>query len=68
MSNLKSFFLASHPGLEKAFGPLWRYAPMADFYVEEWHARDLDAIILAREVAAVGLWKKTNYTFHLMRG
>ena len=41
---------------------------MADFYVEEFHSRDLDAIILAREVAAVAQWKKTKYTFHLMRG
>jgi len=46
---------------------LWRFAPMADEYVAEWHSRDLDATILEREVAAVQEWKKTNYTFHIMR-
>jgi len=46
---------------------LWRFAPMADEYVAEWHSRDLDATILEREVSAVQEWKKTNYTFHIMR-
>ena len=57
----------SHPGLETKFGMLWRFAPMADEYVSEWHSRDLDATILEREVLAVQEWKKTNYTFHIMR-
>ena len=46
---------------------LWRFAPLADDFVLEWHSRDLDAHILPREVAAVDEWKKTNYTFHIMR-
>jgi len=53
--------------MENQFGMLWRFAPMADDYVSEWHSRDLDATILEREVAAVQEWKKTNYTFHIMR-
>ena len=46
---------------------LWRFAPLADYNVIEWHSRDLDSTILDREVAAVQEWKKTNLTFHIMR-
>ena len=46
---------------------LWRFAPMADQYVVEWHSRDLDAVMLPREVAAVQEWKNSNFTFHVMR-
>ena len=53
--------------MENQFGMLWRFAPMADEFVAEWHSRDLDATILEREVSAVQEWKKTNYTFHIMR-
>ena len=59
--------LESYPGLEGKFGMLWRYAPMADRNVLEWHSRDLDATIIKREVDAVQEWKKTNLTFHVMR-
>ena len=36
-----SFFFIedSFPSLEKSFGMLWRFAPMADAYVEQWHSR-----------------------------
>jgi hypothetical protein len=40
---------------------------MADPYVDEWHSRDLDAVMLQREVDAVQDWKKSNFTFHIMR-
>ena len=46
---------------------LWRFAPMSDAFVDEWHSRDLDATILQREVDAVDAWKKTDYAFHVMR-
>ena len=45
----------------------WRFAPMADPYVEEWHSRDLDAIMIQREVDAVNEWKNTGLGFHIMR-
>lgn len=40
---------------------------MADPFVEEWHSRDLDSIVIQREVDAVLEWKKTNLTYHIMR-
>jgi hypothetical protein len=46
---------------------MWRFAPMADDYVLEWHSRDLDSTIIPREVAAVEEWRKTNLSFHVMR-
>ena len=51
---------ASYPELEKSFGMFWRFAPMADPYVDEWHSRDLDAWMLQREVDAVKEWKSTK--------
>ena len=60
-------FSASYSGLEKTFGMFWRFAPMSDAFVDEWHSRDLDAIIIQREVDAVKDWKKTDYAFHVMR-
>jgi hypothetical protein len=35
----------SVPGLESAFGMMWRFAPMADDNVDEWHSRDLVSIL-----------------------
>jgi hypothetical protein len=46
---------------------LWRFAPMADAFVEEWHSRDLDSTILQREVDAVNDWYETDTAFHIMR-
>jgi len=40
---------------------------MADENVVEWHSRDLDSTIIDSEVEAVKEWRKTNYTFHIMR-
>lgn len=50
-----------------SFGMTWRFAPMADPLVKEWHSRDLDSIISQREVAAVKEFVRFNKTFHLMR-
>ena len=40
---------------------------MVDAFVDEFHSRDLDAKMLQREVDAVNEWKKTKFTFHIMR-
>ena len=61
------YFLESLPFLDQTFGMFWRFAPMADPYVDEWHSRDLDALMLPREFDAVQEWKNSNRTFHVMR-
>lgn len=58
---------AAYPNLSKMFGMLWRFAPMVDPFVDEFHSRDLDAKMLQREVDAVLEWKNSNLTFHVMR-
>ena len=47
---------------------MWRFTPMIDPLVSEFHSRDLDSIVTAREVAAVNEWlgAKTK-SFHIMR-
>lgn len=40
---------------------------MADGYIKEWHSRDLDALMLPREVVAVKEWLSSNATIHIMR-
>ncbi len=40
---------------------IWRFSPMADPLVEEFHSRDLDSLIMRREVAAVNDWKENRY-------
>ena len=44
---------------------IWRFAPMADPLVEEWHSRDLDSCISAREAAAVRDWKNDRLSVGL---
>ncbi len=46
---------------------LWRFAPMADPLVQEFHSRDLDSTVSQREVDAVNDWIETKYSFHIMR-
>ena len=46
---------------------VWRFAPMADPLVEEWHCRDLDSRITPRELAAVQDWQSSGHTYHIMR-
>lgn len=49
------------------FGMLWRFAPMADPLVGEWHSRDLDSRPSQREVDAVNDWLPSGKTYHIMR-
>ena len=57
-----------YPGLQYSVGQVWRFAPMVDPLVSEFHSRDLDSIISNREFAAVNDWlSNTNRTFHIMR-
>ena len=60
-------FSEQYPGLEKKFGMVWRFAPMADPLVAEWHCRDLDSRPTQRELAAVQDWQQSQKTFHIMR-
>ena len=61
------FILGVTSDVTKSFGRIWRFAPMADIFVDEFHSRDLDSNFTAREVSAVNDWLSTNYTFHVMR-
>ena len=46
----------------------WRFLPLMDPLVDRFMSRDCDALITAREVAAVTHWlKNSDATFHLMR-
>jgi hypothetical protein len=58
--------VSGQPLLPK-FGMMWRFTPMADPTVSEWHCRDLDSRVSEREWAAVKDWKESNKTFHVMR-
>ncbi len=58
---------ASGKPIEPKFAMLWRFAPMADPTVAEWHSRDLDSRVSPREWAAVSEWKESNTSFHIMR-
>ena len=53
--------LAMHgqPFLPK-FGKLWRFSPMADPLVAEFHSRDLDSRPTGREWAAVEEWLRRD--------
>ena len=46
---------------------VWRFAPMADPLVSEWHCRDLDSRISPRELSAVEDWQISGRTYHIMR-
>lgn len=46
---------------------VWRFAPMADPLVSEWHCRDLDSRIRQREISAVQDWRASGKTYHIMR-
>ena len=61
-------FIASYPQLNLTLGQLWRFVPIFDPLVSEFHSRDLDSIVSQREVAAVNDWLAAeNKTFHIMR-
>ena len=47
---------------------VWRFAPVVDPLVSEFHSRDLDSVASTREVDAVKDWRTAkNKTFHIMR-
>ena len=60
-------FEESYSDISSYYGMLWRFAPMADPLVKEWHSRDLGSRISEREVAAVVDWLSTNKNYHVMR-
>ena len=68
MKNFFHIFLDAYPTLQYSVGQVWRFAPMVDPLVSEFHSRDLDSIVSHREFAAVNEWKNiANRTFHIMR-
>lgn len=69
MEHFKHYsILAQYPNLHYSVGQVWRFAPMVDPLVSEFHSRDLDSIVSQREVAAVSEWVEAkNKTFHIMR-
>ncbi len=46
-------FLGVLGDVSSSFGMFWRFSPMADPLVEEWHSRDLDSRVGRREAEAV---------------
>ena len=67
MSACFYFVVESYSDISSYYGMLWRYAPMADPLVIEWHSRDLGSQITEREVSAVAEWLSTNKRYHVMR-
>eukprot|EP00094_Tigriopus_californicus_P005387 TCALIF_05194-PA protein Name:"Protein of unknown function" AED:0.17 eAED:0.19 QI:35/0.33/0/1/0/0/4/0/319 len=53
--------------LNEKFGMLWRYIPLLDPLVSEFHARDLDSRFLNREVQSVRDWQRSGKSLHIMR-
>ena len=46
---------------------VWRFAPLVDPLVSEWHSRDMDSPVFQREVDAVQDWRAQGTTWHVMR-
>ena len=58
------------PGLGSVlsvYGMIWRFLVLGDPLVDVFVVRDLDSLILPREVHAVRDWLKSSKTFHIMR-
>ena len=53
--------------LTKVPGRMWRFLPMADPLVSEFHSRDIDSNIIPREIAAVQEWNRSNALYHVLR-
>ena len=49
------------------FPMMWRFLPTIDPQVDYFMSRDLDALIVPREVAAVKEWIKSGKALHVMR-
>jgi len=64
---MSPFCLGQFGDISSSFGMLWRFAPMADPLVTEWHSRDLDSVISEREAAAVADWRDNSLAlYHVM--
>ncbi|CAF1056648.1 unnamed protein product, partial [Brachionus calyciflorus] len=46
---------------------MWRFLPVGDTFVDLFHSRDSDSIILQREKDSVEEWLKTDHIVHIMR-
>lgn len=56
------------PGLLQGSQPkMWRFLVALDPNVDLFVSRDLDSMLLQREVDAVAEWLRSNYNFHSMR-
>ena len=49
-----SFYNAEqYPNLSSKFGMVWRFAPMADPLVSEWHCRDLGKVHMGQKCVEI---------------
>ena len=53
--------------IEPIFPMIWRFLPTIDPQVDYFMSRDLDALIVPREVIAVKEWIKSGKALHVMR-
>lgn len=47
---------------------MWRWLPIGDSFVDLFLSRDLDSLIIQREIDSVHFWLKSNKIAHIMRG
>lgn len=47
---------------------MWRFLPIGDSFVDSFMSRDLDSLLLQREVDSVQEWLKSENIGHIMRG
>ena len=61
-------FLGNYEDSSIFFPPLWKYATLADSYVEESHFRELNQFLINREITAISDWKENSAApFLIMR-
>jgi hypothetical protein len=46
----------------------WRYLPLGDSFVDFLSSRDIDSLLIQREIDSVNVWLESNTVFHAMRG
>jgi hypothetical protein len=49
-------------------GMLWRYLPVGESFVDLVSSRDVDSLIIQREIESVNVWLESNRFAHIMRG
>ena len=47
---------------------MWRWLPIADLFVDIFSSRDIDSVLLQREVDSVNTWLNSTKVGHMMRG